>query len=76
MKQIVEHCEIRLINNFETRSLKTAQILLRTPFDSVHLDVFGPLSLAETENKYTLVALDALTRWAEAKATKRKQPGW
>jgi hypothetical protein len=35
------------------------------PFSVVHLDIFGPLVLTVSGNRYVLVIIDRFTRWVE-----------
>ena len=38
----------------------------------IGIDLIGPLPKTENGNRFIIVATDYLTRWAEAKAIKRK----
>src|SRR4051812_44756917 len=41
------------------------------PFDRVGIDVVGPLTITEDNNRYIITATDYLTKWVEAKAVPR-----
>jgi transposase InsO family protein len=52
------------------RRLPIQPIPVDGPFDRLSVDVLGPLPTTYSGNKYIVVATDAMTRWAEAFATK------
>ena len=40
--------------------------IIRTPFDRIAMDIFGPLRRTRSGNKYVLVIMDYATKWPEA----------
>jgi len=37
-----------------------------TPFESVQMDILGPLSISSSGKRYLLVIVDCFTKWVEA----------
>lgn len=72
LKKLKGRCERCLKYDSSKTMIKPNRIPLKAPFDRVHVDVIGPLPRTEQGNRFVIVAVDSLTRWSEATATRTK----
>ena len=72
IKAFIESCSI--CQEFKDRAQRKViyRIPIGGPFDRIGIDIVGPLPRTTGGNRYIVIATDYLTRWAEAKALKRK----
>ena len=46
---------------------------IKEPFDSVGVDIFGPITPSSKNNEYIIIMIDMFTKWLETKAVKNVQ---
>ena len=64
----ISTCDICQRRGKPNRQEALHPLLVGQPFDRVGIDVVGPLTITENNNRYIITATDYLTKWVEAKA--------
>ena len=67
----ISTCDICQRRGKPNRKEALHPLLVGQPFDRVGIDLIGPLTVTENNNRYIITATDYLTKWVEAKAIQR-----
>ena len=51
-----------------SKNNKMTPIKVGAPFEKIRIDLVGPLTVTTNGNQYIVVAIDYMTKWAEARA--------
>jgi hypothetical protein len=68
IKQYIKSCNICQRKGQMSKNNKMTPIKVGEPFEKIGIDLVGPLNLTTNGNRYIVVAIDYMTKWAEARA--------
>ncbi|KAI4293409.1 hypothetical protein PAPHI01_2683, partial [Pancytospora philotis] len=72
VRRAIKECSLCQQFNEGREKTRSYTIAAREPFETVGIDVVGPLPETKRGNRYVLVAVDYLTHWCEAEAVPEK----
>ena len=68
IKNYIKACDICQRKGKTTKNNQLNPIPVKEPFEKIGIDLVGPLPITKNNNHYIVVAIDYLTKWAEARA--------
>ena len=68
IENYIKACDICQRKGRTTKNNQLNPIPVREPFEKIGIDLVGPLPITSNNNRYIVVAIDYLTKWAEARA--------
>ena len=68
IEQYIKSCSICQRKGRMSKNNKMTPIKVGAPFEKIGIDLVGPLAIITNGNRYIVVAIDYMTKWAKARA--------